>query len=116
MGIGPIPEGLRRRVWKRDRARCVVCDAPGHDSHHLVPRNASRGGGHRLWNLAVICRRCHDLVHFATGEFIVRTYESLCERIDLLREIMRANRQDAPRLVSRFWGRRVRARDIFRRP
>lgn len=47
---------LRRRVWARDVV-CVLCRAPGHSVDHVIPR--SRGGGHSLDNLRLLCHDCH---------------------------------------------------------
>ncbi|MFW6380292.1 MAG: RNA-guided endonuclease IscB [Halorhodospira sp.] len=44
----------------RDRNRCVYCDATGVplEQDHVVPK--SRGGGDRVGNLVVSCRRCNQ--------------------------------------------------------
>jgi 5-methylcytosine-specific restriction endonuclease McrA len=59
---------LRAAVFRRDRYRCVICDAPGVvsglDIHHADPKGM---GGSRLLddpaNLVSLCRACHTDVH-----------------------------------------------------
>ena len=59
-----------RRLLARARARCEKCgDAPWTppgeecllDLHHKIRR--SRQGTDRPYNLAALCRQCHDWVH-----------------------------------------------------
>ncbi len=59
----PNWDELRRKVYQRDGYRCLNCSAtnePVH-AHHIVP--ASRGGSHRLSNLATLCGSCHAKIH-----------------------------------------------------
>lgn len=56
--------GQRRALHKRD-GRCVFpgCDAPAGwcDAHHIWPWE--HGGHTAIWNMALICRHHHHLVH-----------------------------------------------------
>ena len=59
-----IPTALRAAVTARDR-HCAFpgCDRPPSwcDCHHITPWN--RGGPTTEWNLILLCRRHHQLVH-----------------------------------------------------
>jgi len=48
-------------VRKRDKGRCVVCDKPGREVHHVVYR--SHGGKDEPRNLALLCKVCHEDAH-----------------------------------------------------
>jgi Holliday junction DNA helicase RuvB len=57
-----IPEPLRRKVMARDDCRCRCCGSRhGLQIHHIIPWSMS--GPTEEWNLIVLCRRCHALVH-----------------------------------------------------
>jgi 5-methylcytosine-specific restriction endonuclease McrA len=49
-------------VVTRDEELCTKCGGRGEQVHHIKFR--SSGGGHCANNLALICRECHDLIHF----------------------------------------------------
>ena len=51
-----ITEAQIRMVFERDGA-CKGCGAPGKDVDHVVP--VALGGQTGLWNLQLLCRRCH---------------------------------------------------------
>lgn len=57
----------RALIRKRDGYRCRVCDRQtvyGQtwiEVHHR--HSIARGGSHYPWNLALLCKQCHDLVH-----------------------------------------------------
>lgn len=58
----------RREVYQRDNYSCQNCGAVGGSrgdtelhAHHIVPK--SKGGTHRLENLATVCKPCHDAIH-----------------------------------------------------
>jgi HNH endonuclease len=75
----PISDGVRYRVLRRDRFRCVFCGAKAGDVElqvdHLWP--VSKGGGNEEWNLASACKRCNSGKRAAAErEFEVR-YEFL---------------------------------------
>lgn len=62
--VGSIPAALRRKVWIRDRARCVVpgCKACRYlEVHHVVARE--NGGTNTIGNLALLCDAHHAQVH-----------------------------------------------------
>lgn len=52
---------LKKDVMKRDDYQCTECGAPGHITHHIVPR--SKGGAHVLENLTTLCEHCHKKHH-----------------------------------------------------
>jgi len=63
MGLsGGAWETLRRRVLKRDRGICYLCDkAEADEVDHLV--EVSAGGTNDLRNLASVHRLCHGRRH-----------------------------------------------------
>lgn len=57
--------GIRKQALKRAEHRCQVCNGTERlDVHH---RTYERLGHERPGDLTVLCRRCHDLFHGATG-------------------------------------------------
>ena len=46
---------LRHHIWERDRGRCVLCGAPGIDSHHW----SYAWGFFNLRMISLVCRECH---------------------------------------------------------
>ncbi len=71
-----IPAPTLRAVWDRDGSRCTRCgwepalatraDPRFLEVHHLTPHE--EGGPNELENLAVLCNRCHDVVHADRGD------------------------------------------------
>ena len=58
----PTPDGMRRRVLARDGHKCRCCGSRKVlHVHHIELR--SEGGPTRVWNLLVLCVRCHSLIH-----------------------------------------------------
>ena len=49
----------RERVFARDGHRCVWCDAPAVDAHHVIERKLWVDGGYYLDNGASLCEPCH---------------------------------------------------------
>ncbi|MBL0218197.1 MAG: HNH endonuclease [Myxococcales bacterium] len=59
-----IPTATRRKVFVRDRCRCIVpgCRSTRFlEAHHIKPR--SEGGGHELRNLGLLCDAHHLQLH-----------------------------------------------------
>ena len=59
-----VPAGMRRALVIRDRhCQFPGCDRPATwcDAHHVVPW--AKGGPTALWNLTLLCRRHHRLIH-----------------------------------------------------
>jgi len=58
-----IPPAVRRKVFARDRHRCVVpgCRSTNLDVHHIC--ELSKGGKHELSNLIAICEAHHLALH-----------------------------------------------------
>lgn len=58
-------------VWKRDKFRCVHCNAAvanaGLEVHHRLPKG--RGGSDDLDNLELACRECHKGIHNREPKF-----------------------------------------------
>jgi 5-methylcytosine-specific restriction endonuclease McrA len=70
-----VPGWMRRALVVRDKW-CVMCGRPAAwcDSHHIVAWED--GGETKLSNLALVCRRCHRLLHEG-GWRLVRTADGV---------------------------------------
>jgi 5-methylcytosine-specific restriction endonuclease McrA len=56
--LGKITDAVYKKVFNRDKRRCVVCGGTrGLECHHIVPR--SRGGIGEPSNLCMLCKDCH---------------------------------------------------------
>ena len=56
-----VPKAVREEALRRAGGKCERCDGTNRLAmHHIMPR--SEGGGDNVENLAVLCRRCHNLV------------------------------------------------------
>jgi 5-methylcytosine-specific restriction endonuclease McrA len=68
-------EALRRACFERDEFRCSECDIPviwergtfqsGHMAH-IKSRGA--GGPDELWNVRLLCMKCHTFEHNCGGK------------------------------------------------
>ena len=56
-----VSRGLRRRVFERDDGECVSCDTPAESGQLDVDHIKDKwlGGGDEIWNLHLLCERCH---------------------------------------------------------
>lgn len=52
-------ELFREAVFERDHHKCVVCDAPAVDAHHLIERRLWPDGGYELDNGVSLCAEHH---------------------------------------------------------
>lgn len=52
-------EEFREAVFTRDNHRCVNCNAPAQDAHHLIERSLWSDGGYHLDNGVSLCAECH---------------------------------------------------------
>jgi len=50
---------FRSGVFKRDNDKCVICQDPAKDAHHIVERRLWRDEGYYLDNGASLCSKCH---------------------------------------------------------
>ena len=50
---------FREQVFKRDNHRCVICQAPAQDAHHIIERKLFPDGGYYINNGASLCGPCH---------------------------------------------------------
>ena len=48
-------EAFKEQVFARNRGRCVFCDAPAVDPHHILERKLFPDGGYYLANGAAVC-------------------------------------------------------------
>ena len=50
---------FREEVFERDNHRCVLCQSPAKDAHHIIERRLWSDGGYYLDNGASVCESCH---------------------------------------------------------
>lgn len=50
---------FREGVFERDNDRCVLCQTPAKDAHHIIERRLWPDGGYYLNNGASVCEPCH---------------------------------------------------------
>jgi hypothetical protein len=50
---------FRGKVFSRDGFRCVICQDPAQDAHHLLERRLWSDGGYYVANGASVCGPCH---------------------------------------------------------
>ena len=59
-----IPMEVKKRVFERDKERCIFCGRPGEPVAHIIPR--SRGGLGVEQNIITACRECHQAMDNGT--------------------------------------------------
>lgn len=52
-------EEFRQKVFERDNSRCVICNSPATDAHHIIERKLWNNGGYYLDNGASLCDTHH---------------------------------------------------------
>ncbi len=52
-------EQFREQVFRRDNFKCVFCDKPAKDAHHVLERRLWSDGGYHLNNGASVCEEHH---------------------------------------------------------
>lgn len=57
---------FREAVTARDQGRCVLCDEPGADAHHIIDRSLWPCGGYIPDNGVLLCSKCHLLAERTT--------------------------------------------------
>jgi len=50
---------FRESVFKRDGFKCVICDKPAIDAHHIIERRLFSNGGYKIDNGASLCEKHH---------------------------------------------------------
>ena len=50
---------FREGVFERDKHKCVMCNEPAQDAHHIIERRLWDDGGYYLDNGASLCGTCH---------------------------------------------------------
>lgn len=50
---------FREGVFERDGHKCVICQAPAQDAHHIIERRLFSDGGYYIDNGASVCGDCH---------------------------------------------------------
>jgi len=70
------PGPAYRRLFKRDKGRCIFC---GRDycltQHHLQMR--SRGGPNSINNIVIVCALCHAIIHRYRYDIVIsKLYEN----------------------------------------
>jgi len=70
-----LTQDIKQEVSNRDGGQCVCCSsAENLRYHHIIP--ASRGGGGKKQNVALLCHTCHCDVHQGGGDWSVTVYNS----------------------------------------
>lgn len=59
MNILLTRDDFREAVFERDNHRCVNCNAPAQDAHHLLERRLWPDGGYYIDNGVSLCGDCH---------------------------------------------------------
>ena len=59
-------DAFREGVFERDNHKCVFCDKPAADAHHLLERRLWTDGGYYLNNGASVCEEHHKLCEMTT--------------------------------------------------
>jgi hypothetical protein len=54
-------DAFREGVFARDGHKCVLCEEPAQDAHHILERRLFEDGGYYLDNGASVCGPCHLL-------------------------------------------------------
>lgn len=54
-------DSFREGVFSRDKYKCVICQLPAQDAHHIVERRLFDSGGYYLNNGASLCAKHHIL-------------------------------------------------------
>lgn len=71
----------RQEVIDRDRSKCVICYAPAHDVHEIIPRSAFGYDKSELLfepkNRVCLCRNHHSLAH---------NYDMRCKLLKMLKD------------------------------
>ncbi len=52
-------DAFREGVFARDKYKCVMCDLPAIDAHHILERRLWPDGGYYLSNGASVCSKHH---------------------------------------------------------
>ena len=52
-------EQFKELVFKRDKYKCIFCDKPAVDAHHIMDRKLWTDGGYYLFNGASVCEEHH---------------------------------------------------------
>jgi 5-methylcytosine-specific restriction endonuclease McrA len=54
----PVPEKVRREVWRRDKGRCVKCGSQEKLEYDRII-HVSKGGANKARNLQLLCEKCN---------------------------------------------------------
>jgi hypothetical protein len=69
-------DDFREGVFKRDKYKCVFCDQPAQDAHHILERRLWTNGGYFLDNGASVCGEHH--IKCETTEISVEDVRLAC--------------------------------------
>lgn len=70
-------EEFNKQVFERDKHRCVICNAPAIDAHHIIERKLfGANSGYYLDNGASVCNECH--VDCETTKISVKEIRKAC--------------------------------------
>ena len=74
---------FREAVFARDGGRCVVCNTPAKDAHHILERRLFADGGYYVENGASLCER-----HHLEAETTALTCETIREAAGIARVVL----------------------------
>jgi len=67
-----IKQEILKEVFFRDNQRCIICGTKNNlerTPHHAFFKSSYFGDDRNdAWNLCLICRDCHDKIHFAFSD------------------------------------------------
>jgi predicted restriction endonuclease len=52
-------EQFKKFVFNRDKNKCIFCDRPAVDAHHIIDRSLWKDGGYYISNGASVCEEHH---------------------------------------------------------
>lgn len=73
---------FRRAVFARDKERCVLCDRPAVDAHHIIERRLWGDNGYYIDNGASVCAEHHMMCE--TTEVSVEDVRRACGIVDVI--------------------------------
>jgi hypothetical protein len=76
-------DSFREGVFERDNHRCVICNEPAKDAHHILERRLFDDGGYYLDNGASLCEK-----HHIAAEETTLTCETIREAIGVIKPIL----------------------------
>jgi len=74
---------FREGVFERDSHKCVMCDAPAQDAHHIIERRLFTDGGYYLDNGSSLCGE-----HHLAAEYTTLSPQEIREKIGITKVVL----------------------------